>query len=58
LTASKRFCFANPLLPFGAIWEASAHCTHPDEKIGKSTIFASAKELLHLHNSASKLNTK
>jgi len=28
MTAPKRFCFAYPLLPFGTVWEAHAHCTH------------------------------
>jgi len=27
-TARKDFVFADPLLPFGTIREASAHCTH------------------------------
>ncbi len=28
LTNLKDFVFANPLLPFGTIWEAYTHCTH------------------------------
>ncbi len=28
LTDWKDFVFADPLLPFGTIWEAYAHCTH------------------------------
>jgi len=24
----KKLVFANPLLPFGTVWEAYAHCTH------------------------------
>ena len=28
MIAPKRFCFADPLLPFGTVWEANAHCTH------------------------------
>jgi len=28
MTASKRFCFADPLLPCGTIWDAHTHCTH------------------------------
>ena len=28
MIASKRFCFANALLPYGAIEKANAHCTH------------------------------
>ena len=24
----ERFCFADPLLPFGAVRKANAHCTH------------------------------
>ncbi len=28
MTAPKRFCLALPLLPFGTVWKANAHCTH------------------------------
>jgi len=28
LDSFKRFCFARPLLPFGTVWKAYAHCTH------------------------------
>ena len=28
LSARKDFVFPHPLLPYGAIWEAHAHCTH------------------------------
>jgi len=24
----ENFVFARPLLPFGTVWEANAHCTH------------------------------
>ena len=46
LSASKRFCFASALLPFGAIGDTNAHCTHlqiaqaiPDRNLQKSAIF-------------------
>ncbi len=28
MNAPKRFCFAEALLPFGAIGKSHAHCTH------------------------------
>ncbi len=28
LVLQRRFCFANALLPYGAIREAHPHCTH------------------------------
>jgi len=31
----KKLVFARPLLPFGTVGEALAHCTHPDEKSGR-----------------------
>jgi len=35
MTDWKNFVFADPLLPFGTIWEANPHCTHPEEKSGR-----------------------
>jgi len=29
----KKLVFARPLLPFGTVGEASAHCTHPENPI-------------------------
>jgi len=46
LTDLKDFVFACPLLPFGTIWDANAHCTHlqiaqtyPQTKICKRVQF-------------------
>ena len=48
LTDWKDFVFADPLLPFGTIWEADAHCSHlqiapadPQTKICKRVQFFS-----------------
>jgi len=42
----KKLDFARPLLPFGTVWEANAHCTHlqiaqadPQTKICKRVQF-------------------
>jgi hypothetical protein len=64
LTASKRFCFADPLLPFGTVWEANAHCTHlqiaqadPQNKICKRVQLADAlnRSILLFYNTYKKI---
>jgi len=46
MIAPRRFCFARPLLPFGSVGKAYAHCTHlqiaqadpTDQNLQKSAI--------------------
>lgn len=47
MIAPKRFCFANALLPFGAVWEANAQTAHSqtakpthDQSLQKSCFLA------------------
>ena len=53
MIAPKRFCFDDPLLPCGTIWDAHTHCTHlqiaqanPQAKICKRVQLSTLK---HFH---------